>query len=323
MVKNIDIQFQSHFIELDEVNIHLVHNGQQHNGQQNGVGTLNAKSRPVILLLHGFPEYHGAWEQVQALLANDYLLIAPDQRGFNLSSAPQDLSSYATRLLVSDMIEVMDKILPGQDYHLVGHDWGASIAYAMAIKQPKRIITLNIINGVHPITFQRALCNDKSQAKASQYFFKLSAVGAAEKMSENNFARTFSMFEKFSSSPWLNDKQRQNYINAWSRPGRMNGMLNWYRASPMIVPTLRNLEDEPMSVHAPLLDADGSKFNITMPHLVLWGMQDTALLPVARAGLEQFAEDLKIVEVEDAGHWINHTHPHIIADEIRHFIASR
>jgi pimeloyl-ACP methyl ester carboxylesterase len=312
VVENITDKLQSQTIELEDIKIHLVHNG-----VSSGDGALHADSLPVILFLHGFPEFHGAWSQVLPLLIKDHLVIAPDQRGYNLSSAPQELSNYQTALLVGDMIAVMESLLPGHDYHLVGHDWGASIAYAMAMKQRQRIVTLTIINGVHPIPFQRALSSDEKQAEASQYFHILRAPDAATHMSDNGFARTFSMFEKFSSTPWLDERHRQDYLNAWSQPGRMNAMLNWYRASPMIVP----IGTTPVP-HAPLLDVDPAKFTIEMPHQVIWGLQDTALLPVARRGLEEFSKQLKIVELEDAGHWINHTHPEFIAEEIRKFVSS-
>ena len=305
--------FHSRIHKKLNIDIHFVHNS-----ILTADGVLESDNREIILLLHGFPEFYRAWEHVLPLLAKNYLVIAPDQRGFNISSAPQDVASYQTRYLVDDMIALMDQLVPGCNYHLVGHDWGASIAYVLAMRQNQRIKTLSIINGVHPIPFQRALCNSKEQIAASQYFHILCADGAAEKMAENGFARTFSMLDKFSSSPWLNQALRKKYLDAWSQPGRINGMLNWYRASPMQVP----VGDEKPSA-APLLDVDPENFRIIMPHLLVWGMEDTALLPVARSGLEKFAADLKIVEVEDAGHWINHTHPDFIASEIHQFIQSQ
>jgi pimeloyl-ACP methyl ester carboxylesterase len=305
-------KFRSRIIQASDTNIHFVHNCTNTAG-----GVLRSGSCEIMLLLHGFPEFYRAWEHVMPLLAENYLVIVPDQRGFNLSSAPQDVASYQTKYLVGDMIALMDQLVPGSHYHLVGHDWGASIAYALAMRQSHRIKTLSIVNGVHPIPFQRALYSSKEQIAASQYFHTLCADEAAEKMAENGFARTFSMLEKFSSGPWLDQELREEYLKAWSQPGRMNAMLNWYRASPMQVP----VSDE-KPVPAPLLNIDPENFRIKMPHLLLWGMEDTALLPVARSGLDEFADDLKIVEVEDAGHWINHTHPDFIAGEIHQFIQS-
>ncbi len=304
--------FHSRILQVSDTDIHFVHNC-----AHTADSALEPGNSEILLLLHGFPEFYGAWEHVMPYLAENYLVIVPDQRGFNLSSAPQDVASYQTKYLVGDMIALMDQLVPGSNYHLVGHDWGASIAYALAMRQCERIKTLSIVNGVHPIPFQRALSSSKDQIAASQYFHILCADGAADKMAENGFSKTFSMLEKFSSSLWLDRGLREKYLKAWSRPGRMNAMLNWYRASPMQVPV-----GGEKPVPAPLLDIDPENFRIKIPHLLLWGLEDTALLPVARSGLDEFVEDLKIVEVEDAGHWINHTHPELIAREIHRFIQS-
>ncbi len=308
--------FSAQFIQLDEIKIHFVHNG-----RLNGEGTLTKDPRATILFLHGFPEYHGGWQKVLPLLAQDYLIIAPDQRGYNRSSAPQEPEAYQTKLLVADMACLMQTLLPDMKYHLVGHDWGASIAYALAMQHAHHVSSLSVVNGVHPLLFQRALVSDEEQIRASQYIHILRSQDAAEKMYADNFAKTFSMFEKFSSSPWLTPAIRNQYITAWQRhekgKKRMNAMLNWYRATPMVVPKA----GEPVP-HAPLLDMDPQRFQINMPHQVVWGMQDTALLPISRAGLEEFAPGVKILEVPDGGHWINHTHPVLVASEIQSFISA-
>ena len=95
-------------------------------------------------------------------------------------------------------------------------------------------------------------------------------------------------------------------------------MLNWYRATPIVVPK----PDAPVP-KTPLLDIDPINFTISMPHLVLWGMEDTALLPVSRQGLDGFAKDLSVVEIEDAGHWVNHTHSELIGAQIANFIRQK
>ncbi len=304
-------EFHSSNVQNGDINIHLLHNG-----IVNEIGELDNDGRPIVLFLHGFPEYHGAWQKILPLLASEYLLIAPDQRGYNLSSAPQDPEKYQTKQLVGDIIALLEKLVPNREIHLVGHDWGASIAYALTFGGNVKIRSLSIINGVHPITFQRALANDSKQAKASQYFHILSAPDAVIRMSENNFAKTFSMFEKFSSKSWLNERLRSEYTEAWGSPERLNAMLNWYRSSPIKVP----LGDNPMPT-PPLLSADPERFKISMPHQVIWGLEDEALLPVARAGLEEFAPDLELIEVPDAGHWINHTHPELVARSLDKFIS--
>jgi pimeloyl-ACP methyl ester carboxylesterase len=295
-------------VDCGEVTLHAVTSG----AGTNGVPTDDP--RPAIVFLHGFPEYWAAWKPVLTRLASDYLVIAPDQRGYNLSDAPQHVEDYAARKLVSDIVALTSNLLGERRFILAGHDWGASVAYALAIGAPERLKGLVIVNGVHPVIFQQALLDDPEQARASQYFHRLRASDAAERMAENGFARTFSMFEKFSSTPWLTPEEKAGYLEAWSRPRRMNAMLNWYRASPIVVPRPGEEPDE-----APLANAAVEKFRITMPHLLIWGVRDQALRPSSHAGLEAFAPDLVRVTIEDGDHWVIHTHGERIAGEIDRF----
>lgn len=301
--------FHSTLYDCGEVRLHAVHNSAV--VDDNGV---LQDERPAILFLHGFPEYWAAWKPVFPFLQDDYLLIAPDQRGYNLSDAPQEAEAYAASKLVADILALADRALGNRKFILCGHDWGASVAYALAIRNPQRLNGLVIANGVHPVLFQRALLHDEEQKQASQYFHTLTAEGAAQRMAEHEFSRTLSMFEKFSHTPWLDEEERDGYRKAWSDEARLNAMLNWYRSSPVVVPK----PGEPVPA-APLAQGTPGHFGVTVPHLLIWGMQDQALLPVSRAGLEAFAPDLKLVEIAEGDHWLIHTHPEQIAGEIGSF----
>ena len=304
--------FHSAFTDCGEVRLHFVHNA----ASVNADGTLDDLRTPIVFL-HGFPEYWAGWKPVFPDLQDKYLLIAPDQRGYNLSDAPQRTESYTARKLVSDLLALTSNLLGNRKFVLAGHDWGAAVAYSAAISVPERLIALIIVNGVHPGPFQRALINDPAQIRASQYFHFLRAADSADRMSEDAFRRAFGMFEKFSPAPWLDEDEREGYRRAWSQPGRLNAMLNWYRASPIVVP----LPGEP-APSAPLKDADPRKFAVAAPHLLVWGMKDPALLPSSRAGLEQFAARLSTVEIADGDHWVIHTHGARIAREIDTFLDS-
>lgn len=303
--------FRSAFVDSGTVKLHVVHNA----GSINEAGRIEDE-RPAILFLHGFPEYWAAWKPVLSALADDYLLLAPDQRGYNLSDAPQDVPAYATGKLAGDILAVADTLLGfGRVFTLAGHDWGASVAYALAIGHGQRLNGLIIVNGVHPVIFQKALLEDAGQCAASQYFHILTASDAAGHMAENGYARTFSMFEKFSSSPWLTDEDRAGYLAAWSQPGRLNAMLNWYRGSPIVVP-----KPGEAKVDAPLASGTPERFGVNMPHLIVWGMADQALRPVARKGIEAFAPQLQLIEIADGDHWVIHTHGNVVADHIDQFM---
>ena len=120
---------------------------------------------------------------------------------------------------------------------------------------------------------------------------------------------------RFSSAPWLDDDIRDAYRTAWDQPGALSAMLNWYRGSPMVVPQ----SGQPGRAF-PITAEMRRKYRITMPHLLLWGAQDSALVHEAREDLGQFCEDLKVVEQEHASHWILHEKPRWVAAQISEFL---
>ncbi|MEM1040548.1 MAG: alpha/beta hydrolase [Pseudomonadota bacterium] len=274
---------------------------------------------PVMLFLHGFPEYWVAWEAVARQFADRYRVVLPDQRGFNLSSKPTDRGAYNTKHLVADMADLVEQVAPDQRFILCGHDWGASVAYAFAMRDPERVEKLIIANGVHPICFQKALYEDPAQTDASQYMNVLRTEGSEGRLSRDTYQPLMNMFEKFSAAPWLDggvgDSTRSAYLEAWSQPGALSAMLNWYRGSPMVVP-----DSGTPPTPFPITHAMREKYALTMPHLLLWGMDDTALLPSARADLHQFCTDLTVIEFENASHWILHEKPDKVANEITRFL---
>jgi len=300
--------FRSIYVDCDEVRLHAVTNDER------GPDGQLADPRPAIILLHGFPEFWAGWRPVMEHLGRDFLLIAPDQRGYNLSDAPEGLEAYRPKLLVADILALADRLLGNRTFLLCGHDWGASIAYALAIGAPRRLNGLVIVNGVHPVCFQRALLGDPAQMAASQYFHVLRAPEAASRLAEDGYRRLIGMFEKFSATPWLTDVERADYVEAWSRPGRLEAMLNWYRASPIIVPK----PGEPVP-DAPLASAPAEKFTVTVPHLLVWGERDEALRPSSHSGLGEFAPKLRRAAIAEGDHWVIHTHGGRVASEIAAF----
>ncbi|MEC9342935.1 MAG: alpha/beta fold hydrolase [Pseudomonadota bacterium] len=300
--------FRSVFVACGGTRLHAVTNAPQ------GADAPVEDLRPAIVFLHGFPEYWAGWRDVFSRLCDDYLVIAPDQRGYNLSDAPQGVEHYATGKLVGDLLALTSSLIGERQFILAGHDWGASVAYAAAIGAPDRVSGLVIANGVHPVVFQRALLSDPEQAAASQYIHRLCMPGAAERMAQDDFALTLGMLEKFSATDWLNEATRQGYREAWSRPGRLDAMLNWYRASPLVVPGPDGAPAE-----APLTQAPAEKFVVAMPHLLIWGDADQALRPAATEGLEAFAPQLERMVIPGADHWLIHSHAGQIADAIDRF----
>jgi epoxide hydrolase 4 len=271
---------------------------------------------PLIICLHGFPEYWAAWREVMTALTDRYHLVAPDQRGFNLSSKPQGVDAYRARHMVADLAVLADRFSPGRPFVLAGHDWGASIAYAYAFAHPGRLSHLVIANGVHPACFQRAIFEDEAQRKASQYINRLRAPDADELMSEDGFRRTLKMIAGFSQTDWMTEETRADYLRAWSESGAMTAMLNWYRASPIAVP----LPGEPPG-DSFVLSLPGEAMALRMPHLVVWGEADEALRPVCLEGLDRYAPDLTVRKIAGAGHWILHEKSAEVANAMRLFLG--
>jgi epoxide hydrolase 4 len=273
-------------------------------------------SAPLILFLHGFPEYSGAWDDVLPAFAASFHAVAPDQRGYFRSSKPEGLEAYRVKNLVRDVLGLGDHFAHGRPYAVVAHDWGASVAYGAAIAAPHRIAKLAVINGVHPGPFQRALIEDEGQRKASAYIHYLRDARAEERLSANNFEKLLGMLTRFGAQPWLTPEKQAGYLEAWSPPGALTGMLNWYRASPLVVPHPGEVVDA-----SKVMKLDPAQLRIRMPHLVIWGMNDRALLPASRSSLGDYCDDLTVREIEDADHWIVHQKTDEVIGLVRDFLA--
>lgn len=268
-------------------------------------------SGPYLLCLHGFPEYGGAWTDLAAALIAlrpDLRIIAPDQRGFGQSWAPQEVADYATGKLVGDMVALIDA-LGARPAAVIGHDWGAAVAYGLAISRPDLVARLIILNGVHPVPFQRALAAGGAQTETSQYITWLRRDGSESALAADGFARLRAMFAAHMDMGWLSGDRLDAYLAQWARPGRLRAMVNWYRASPLVVPA-------PGEAATDLPDWPLERLRVHMPHLLIWGARDTALLPEATEGLEALCADLTRVTIPGADHWLHHQRPAEIAGAI-------
>jgi pimeloyl-ACP methyl ester carboxylesterase len=283
---------------------------------------LGEADNPVLICLHGFPEFCGGWSEIMPYLAERFLVIAPDQRGYAKSFKPKGVDAYRARNMVEDLNALAGHVAPDRPFLLFGHDWGASVAYAFAFRYPDRLKGLVIANGVHPVLFQRAILFNAEQRAASQYINKLRAEGAEIMMSKDGFARTFNMIAGFTATDWMNDVSRAAYLEAWSEEGAMESMLNWYRASSVAVPSPDD-DGEAIATSSPLLSADPATVTVRVPHLVIWGEDDRALRPVCLEGLDAFAPDLTVRKVANSGHWILHERPAEVADIVRAWAIAR
>jgi pimeloyl-ACP methyl ester carboxylesterase len=282
-------------------------------GVELDVWTTGNPANPPILFLHGFPESHRTWRHQMAGLADHYFCIAPDQRGYARSDKPADVDAYRVPILVADVLAVADALGIAQ-FTLAGHDWGGAVAWATALKHPDRVARLIQCNAAHPYVFQHTLVFDPAQRAASQYITEFRDRDVEGEVAEKGVEWFFEdRFAKISGGA-ISADDKAAYIDEWSQPGALTGMLNWYRASPMQVPA----PDAP-AVSTPFLDAAFPK--LTMPVLVIWGMQDEALLPCQLDGLDTHIADLTIIRVADAGHFIPWEQPEAVTKAMRGWLA--
>ena len=272
------------------------------------VATAGDPANPPMILLHGFPESHRTWRHVIPQLARDHFVIAPDQRGFARSSKPEGIEAYKPAHLVADLLALADHF-GLTTFTLVGHDWGGAIAWMAALHNPARITRLVIVNAPHPFIFQKTLFDDMAQRDASQYItaFRnpdfeahIARIGLPA-FFESSFLR-HTDFEKIAD-------EKPIYLDQWGQPGAMTAMLNWYRASAIIVPAMDETPTRPAFL-------DGTFPPMPQPVLVVWGLGDAALLPSQLEGLERYVPSLTLVKV-DAGHFVPWENPDAVVAAIR------
>jgi epoxide hydrolase 4 len=264
--------------------------------------------RPLMLFLHGFPEFWAAWRVPMAHFAErGWLCVAPDLRGYNLSDKPAEVEAYRAKHLMADVLALGAHYAKGK-FTLVAHDWGGAVAWGVAIGYPQALAKLVMINSPHPYLFWRELVNNPAQQKASEYMNLFRLPKAERVLSDNGYARLKSAFGH------LEPAWQAELVEAWSRPGALTGGLNYYRASPLHPATA----DEPGAAKYQFKPGD---FMVRVPTLVLWGERDSALLTGCVEGLGECVPDLKLVRVPDASHWIVHEKPALVCSEIEKFVS--
>lgn len=268
---------------------------------------------PPVILLHGFPESHRTWREVAPRLQNEFRLIMPDQRGYAGSDRPQDVDAYKTDILIDDIFALADAL--GVDrFALVGHDWGGSIAWLAAARRDPRLERLAIVNAPHWAVFQKSLIEDEAQRRASQYITMFRNPAAEQVIEAMGLEAFFDKVIGHADLANFPESEKRQYLAEWAQPGALTAMLNWYRASALVVP--------PPGITVPLPDALLSlSTKIDIPTLVIWGMRDTALLPVQLDGLDPVVAHLEVVRIADAGHFAPWEAPDAVAGALRGFLA--
>jgi pimeloyl-ACP methyl ester carboxylesterase len=257
----------------------------------------------LVILLHGFPEFWYGWRhQIPALAEAGYRVLAPDQRGYNLSDKPREISAYRLDECARDVIGLIDGA--GREKAcVVGHDWGAVVAWWLAIHHPDRLRKLAILNVPHPSAMLKTVLTNPAQMLRSWY------VGIFQIPLLPEFLMTFadavggiSALLRTSSPGSFTDVDIPHYIRAWKQPGAATGMINWYRAlvqrRPQPVPDSR--------VH--------------VPTLIIWGRHDVALLPQMAQQSLQYCDNGRLFMLENATHWVQHDAPERVNQHLLEFL---
>lgn len=266
----------------------------------------------LLLFLHGYPEFWYAWRHQLVDLGDTYHCVAPDLPGYNLSSKPTEVARYRTKRLIQDVAAFAAQFSRKRKFTLVAHDWGGALAWAFAIKHPELLERLVIINAVHPGAFQREIARNPAQGAASQYIHEIRAEGSEARYAANDFALLWRSLEKTAEAGHLTAADRAAFVSAWSQPGALTGMFNWYRAMRMDPPKPGG------QAQAELYD--DAQLMVRVPTRVMWGMQDTALLPGCVEGLERWVPNLDVRRVPDGSHWIVYEKPQLISETIRNWL---
>ena len=279
---------------------------------------VTAGSGPLMLCLHGFPEFWYEWKEQLREFSKDHLVVAPDLRGYNLSDKPASLDAYRIPALLEDIRGVADHFREGKKFILVAHDWGGALAWGFAMMHPEYLEKLIIINAPHPVIFQKLLASDSDQQQASQYMLLLRSPGAEEQLSAGNYAFLVQIvLGELLSSGKLTEADKQEYIKAWSQPGALTGGLNYYRANQVGPPTPPEMGKEMGS--GGKFQLDPSMAVVRVPTLVIWGEKDIALTVKNLDGLEKLVPQLTVKRVPDGSHWVIHEKPTEVNAYIRAF----
>ena len=285
------------------------------NGIHLDVVDVGPKDAPALIFLHGFPENHRTWRHQIAHFSDRFRCIAPDQRGYRGSSKPQDVEAYTPDKLAGDVFLLADA-LGVETFTIVGHDWGGAVAWGVALagQANSRVERAIIANAPHPIIFQKMLWIDPEQREGSQYIRAFRDPANDDLVRERGLTGLMLKAVKWDKPSAMPPEERDILLNDWQDRDAAFGMLNYYRATPLTVPTM----DEPFEVPADFKFARVP--NLTIPTLVIWAMDDLALPPRNLEGLEDMVNDLTIAKVPDCGHFVPWEAPDQVIEAIDAFL---
>jgi pimeloyl-ACP methyl ester carboxylesterase len=258
---------------------------------------------PPVVLLHGFPELWYGWRrQIGPLAAAGHRVIAPDQRGYNTSDKPEGVAAYRVDTLAADVVGLLDA-LGLERAAIVGHDWGAVVAWWLALAHPERVSRLAILNVPHPLVMRRHLLRSPRQMLRSWYVFFFQIPGLPERFLARDGFASLARAVRGGRRGTCTDGDLVVYREAWAQPGALTAMVNWYRGA---------------------LRSGGTRLprlRVGVPTLVLWGARDRFLGREMAAPSAALCDDGRLELFETATHWLQHDEAEAVNDRLVRFLA--
>jgi pimeloyl-ACP methyl ester carboxylesterase len=247
---------------------------------------------PLLILLHGFPEFWYGWRrQIGPLAAAGFRVLVPDQRGYNTSDKPRPVAAYGLDELALDVVGLIDAA-GVEKACVVGHDWGGVVGWWLGIRHPQRIERLALLNIPHPEVMRRTLMRSAVQRKKSRYIFAFQLPWLPERaFSRNDFAYAEKTLRVSSRPGTFSDEDIARYKEAWSQPGTVRSMLHWYRAA---------LRARPRMPESP---------RVPVPTLLIWGTRDRFLGQEMAEPSLALCDQGRLELIPEATHWVQHEEP--------------
>jgi epoxide hydrolase 4 len=283
------MELEDRFATVDGVRLHYVEAG----------------AGPLVVLLHGFPEFWWSWRhQIPALVEAGYRVVAPDQRGYAQSDKPPNWRDYRLERLSADVAELITALGEERAF-VVGHDWGAAVAWGVATLHPERVEKVAILNVPHPETMLRTLQRSPRQVLHSWYMFFFLIPWLPERLMGWGGRRTLEQTYKDARPGAFTAEDLDRYVEALKGPEGFRGPINWYRAA------LRRSPRASRALFRP----------IPAPVLVIWGEKDRFLMASMADPDPRLVPDVRVVRLPEASHWVQHDEPERVNDLLTSFLS--
>ena len=270
---------------------------------------------PLVVLLHGFPEFWYSWrEQIPALADAGFHVVAPDMRGYNRSEKPHGVDAYRLEELVGDVVGLLDRF-DAERAHVVGHDWGGIVAWETAIRHPDRLADLAVLNAPHPGAYRRELLQHPEQWRRSSYAMAFQLPRLPEfVLGARNCAGVAKLLVDSAMTPSsFDERDLRRYREAACRPGALTSAINYYRAQ-----FRSGLRRELGAVLG-----DRRSLDVDVPTLLVWGEADVALDVALTEGLDRWVDDLRVERLPDVSHWVHHERPEQVSELLVEYLSRR